>query len=69
MLMAVLLLASLGSTAFADGFEEVYEENGFTLTYPDSFKEENLKGMFDDKPSGMIDDGLYYASFIYYALT
>ena len=69
MLLAVLMLASLGSTAFADGFEEVYEENGFTLTYPDAFKEENLKGMFDDKPSGMIDDGLYYASFIYYALT
>ena len=69
MLLAVLLLASLGSAAFADGFEEVYEENGFTLTYPDLFKEENLKGMFDDKPSGMIDDGLYYASFIYYALT
>ena len=69
MLLAVLMLASLGSTAFADGFEEVYEENGFTLTYPDAFKEENLKGMFDDQPSGMIDDGLYYASFIYYALT
>ena len=69
MLLAVLMLASLGSTAFADGFEEVYEENGFTLTYPDSFKQENLKGMFDDKPSGKIDDGLYYASFIYYALT
>ena len=69
MLLAVLLLASLGSAAFADGFEEVYEENCFTLTYPDAFKEENLKGMFDDKPSGMIDHGLYYASFIYYALT
>ncbi len=69
MLLAVLLLASLGSAAFADGFEEVYEENGFTLTYPDAFKEENLKGMFDDKPSGMIDDGLYYASFIYYAMS
>ena len=69
MLLAVLLLASLGSAAFADGFEEVYEENGFTLTYPDAFKQENLKGMFDDKPSGKIDDGLYYASFIYYALT
>lgn len=69
MLLAVLMLAFLGSTAFADGWKEVYEENGFTLTYPDLFKEENLKGMFDDKPSGKIDDGLYYASFIYYALT
>ena len=69
MLLAVLMLASLGSTAFADGWKEVYEENGFTLTYPDLFKEENLKGMFDDKPSGKIDDGLYYASFIYYAMT
>lgn len=42
MLLAVLMLASLGSTAFADGWKEVYEENGFTLTYPDLFKEENL---------------------------
>ncbi len=69
MLLAVLLLASLGTAAFADGKREVYEENGFTLTYTDEFNEENLKGIFDDKPSGKIDDGLYYASFIYYAMS
>ena len=68
MLLAVLLLASLGSAAFADGRQKVYEENGFTLTYTDEFSKDNLKGVFDDKLSGKIDDGLYYATFIYYAM-
>ena len=68
-LLAVLLLASLGSAAFADGRQKVYEENGFTLTYPDEFNEENLKGVFDDRPSGKVDDGLYYMTFIYYAMS
>ena len=69
MLLAVLLLASLGTAAFADGWQEVYEENGFTLTYPDAFREENLKGMYIDRPGGMIDDGLYYLSVDYYAMS
>ena len=68
-LLAVLLLASLCSTAFADEWQEVYEENGFTLTFTDEFRNENLKGIFNHRPSGMIDDGLYYASFIYYAMS
>ena len=69
MLLAVLLLASLSTSAFADGRQKVYEDIGITLTYTDEFNEENLKGIFDDKPSGKIDDGLYYASFIYYAMS
>ena len=68
-LLAVLLLASVCSTAFADDWQEVYEENGFTLTFTDEFRNENLKGIFNHRPSGMIDDGLYYASFIYYAMS
>ena len=68
-LLVVLLLASLCSTAFADEWQEVYEENGFTLTFTDEFRNENLKGIFNHRPSGMIDDGLYYASFIYYAMS
>ena len=69
MLLAVLLLASLGSTAFADGFEAVYEENGFTITYPDEFREENRKGLINDRAAGMIDDGLYYAELIYIGMS
>ena len=69
MLLAVLMLASLGSTAFADGFEAVYEENGFTITYPDEFREENRKGLINDRAAGMIDDGLYYAELIYIGMS
>ncbi len=69
MLLAVLLLASLGTFAFADGRQEAYEENGFTLTYTDEFSEDNLKGFFTDNPDGMIDDGLFYATFVYCAMS
>ena len=69
MLLAVLLLASLGSIAFADGLVEVFEENGFTLTLPEEFSEENLKGMLSARDFGEIDDGLYYANFIYMAIS
>lgn len=68
-LLAVLLLASLGTSAFADGRKKVYEDIGITLTYTDEFNEENLKGVFSDRSSGMVDDGLYYASFVYYAMS
>ena len=68
MLLAVLLVASLGSAAFAD--ETIaYEDNGFTLTYTDEFNNENLKGSFVDSPFGMIDDGLFYAKFNYLAMS
>jgi thiol-disulfide isomerase/thioredoxin len=68
MLLAVLLLASLGVAAFADGKQEVFEENGFTLTYTDEFNENNLKGVFTSYPYGELDEGIYYATFIYLAL-
>ena len=42
MLLAVLLLASLSTSAFADGRQKVYEDIGITLTYTDEFNEENL---------------------------
>ncbi len=69
MLLAVLLLASLSSAAFADGKQEVFEENGFTLTYTDEFSEDNLKGSFSANPYGRIDDGLFYATFSYVAMS
>ena len=68
-LLAVLLLASLGTVAFADGWQEVYEENGFTLTFTDAFRTENLKGIFSARAAGKIDDGLYYAEFLYMGIS
>ena len=41
MLLAVLLLASLSTSAFADGRQKVYEDIGITLTYTDEFNEED----------------------------
>ena len=67
MLLAVLLLASLGAAAFADGYRTDFQENGFTLTYTDEF--DNLKGVFEPYPYGMIDDGIFYAPFFYIALS
>ena len=67
-LLAVLLLASLSITAFADETRLDMKEVGLTLTLPDEFKEENLKGTFIPRPSGEFDDGLYYLSFLYYAM-
>ena len=69
MLLAVLLLASLGTAAFADGWQEVFEENGFTLTFTDAFRTENLKGIFSARAAGKIDDGLYYAEFLYMGIS
>ena len=69
MLLALLLLASLGTVAFADGWQEVYEENGFTLTFTDAFRTENLKGIFSARAAGKIDDGLYYAEFLYMGIS
>ena len=69
MLLALLLLASLGTVAFADGWQEVFEENGFTLTFTDAFRPENLKGIFSARAAGKIDDGLYYAEFLYMGIS
>ena len=72
MLLAVLLLASLGTSAFAEGEKEVkkevFEENGFTLTLTDEFNEENLKGHFLPYSYGQSDDGICYITFVYNAM-
>ncbi len=68
MLLAVLLLASFSTAAFADEDRVVIQEVGLTLTFPDEFKEENMKGTFSPYPSGKLDEGLYYISFIYNAM-
>ena len=67
-LLAVLLLASFSTTAFAEEDRVVIQEVGLTLTFPDEFKEENMKGTFTPYPSGELDEGLYYVSFIYNAM-
>ena len=68
LLLAVLLLASFSTTAFAEEDRVVIQEVGLTLTFPDEFKEENMKGTFTPYPSGELDEGLYYVSFIYNAM-
>ena len=68
LLLAVLLLASFSTTAFAEEDRVVIQEVGLTLTFPDEFKEENMKGTFTPYPSGELDEGLYYVSFFYNAM-
>ena len=68
LLLAVLLLASFSTTAFAEEDRVVIQEVGLTLTFPDEFKEENMKSTFTPYPSGELDEGLYYVSFIYNAM-
>ena len=68
LLLAILLLASFSTTAFAEEDRVVIQEVGLTLTFPDEFKEENMKGTFTPYPSGELDEGLYYVSFIYNAM-
>ena len=68
LLLAVLLLASFSTTAFAEEDRVAIQEVGLTLTFPDEFKEENMKGTFTPYPSGELDEGLYYVSFIYNAM-
>ena len=69
MLLAVLLLASVGTAAFAEGKRVVYEENGLTLTYTEEFNKENLKGVFYPYPYGQSGNGIYMITFSYYAMT
>ena len=68
MLLAALLPLSLSSVVSAVENQEAYEENGFTITYTDDFNQDNMKGCFLDDPLGKIEDGLYVARFIYYAM-
>ena len=69
MLLAVLLLASVGTAAFAEGKRVVYEENGLALTYTEEFNKENLKGVFYPYPYGQSGTGIYMITFSYYAMT
>ena len=69
MLLAILLLASLGAAAFADSYTEDYKENGLTLTYTEEFDKDNLKGVFLAYPHGRVDDGIFDLAFLYYALS
>ena len=64
-LLAVLLLASLGTGAFAEADSVTYDEMGMTISYPDAF--DDVKGIFEPYPQGKVADGLYYMSFIYIA--
>ncbi len=66
LILAVLLLASLSTAAFAQGYSESYDQMGFTLTYPEEY--ETIKGVIETFPMGRVMDGLYYMVFEYYAM-
>ena len=66
LILAVLLLASLGTAAFAQGYSESYDQMGFTVTYPEEY--ETIKGVIETFPMGRVMDGLYYMVFEYYAM-
>ena len=68
-LLAALLLAAFGNSAAADENKEVFEENGLALTFPEAFNNDKLKGVFTPNPFGQIDDGIFYITFIYTAMS
>ncbi len=69
MLLAALMLASISVSAFAEGnTQEEFKNNGYTLSFPSEFDEENMKGVFYPYPYGEIDDGVFFASFFYFAM-
>ena len=65
-LLAVLLLASLGAMAFADDYSETYDEMGMTLNYPEEYMF-NTRGVLEPYPQGRMEDGVYFMSFSYLA--
>ena len=68
-LLAVLLIASLGVTAFAEeGKTETYDEIGITLTLPEDF--DGLKGSLYASPYGAVlrDPDLFYMQIYYFAV-
>ncbi len=66
-LLTVLLLTSFGSAAFAEGYSETYDEMGMTLSYTEEF--EDTLGIWFPNPAGCVDDGIYYMSFDYLAMS
>ena len=65
-ILAILLLATLGTAAFAAGTRETYEEMGFTMTCPEEF--ETMKGVVEPFPFGRSTDGIYDMTFVYFAM-
>ena len=68
-LLAVLLIASMSVTAFAEeGKTETYDEIGITLTLPEDF--DGLKGSLYASPYGAVlrDPDLFYMQIYYFAV-
>ena len=69
MFLAVLLLASLGSAAFAENTVMDFDIMGIRVEAPAELDE--LQGIYDFNPFGIIahDPDVYYTSVAYYAMT
>lgn len=61
------MLASVSTVAFADGYDETYKENGFTIHFTDKF--ENTDGVFNPYAAGYdYESGIGVVAFGYYAM-
>ena len=66
-LAAALMIGTMTTTAFAESFTETYEENGITISYPETLNQENLKGVLFPAPCGTAN-GIGAVAYEYYAL-
>ena len=66
MFLAVALLASFCTAAMAESYTETYADIGVTITYPELFS--NPTGVFTPQMYGILDDGIYFGDFIYFAM-
>lgn len=65
--LAILMLASVSTVAFADGYDETYKENGFTIHFTDKFG--NTDGVFNPYAAGYdYESGIGVVAFGYYAM-
>ena len=66
-LLAVLMVSSFATSAFAEGKKETWDQMGFTLTYPEEFTD--TKGVFMPNFFPAVKNGVYTMMFNYYAIS
>ena len=66
-LLAVLMVSSFATSAFAEGKKETWDKMGFTLTYPEEFTD--TKGVFMPNFFPAVKNGVYTMMFNYYAIS
>ena len=66
-LLAVLMVSSFATSAFAEGKKETWDKMGFTLMYPEEFTD--TKGVFMPNFFPAVKNGVYTMMFNYYAIS